>query len=87
MWLETSGKSSGSIPGRGNINTSKKSGSIYRDEYSNSGGKILYTKHNVASVTRNPLDPSTRETRSMSDSCAHSYVDASYDLRTFQLGQ
>lgn len=38
MWLEASGKSSGSIPGRGNINTNKKSGSI------------LFTKMSIAIV-------------------------------------
>lgn len=78
MWLETSGKNSGLIPGRGNIDTNKKSGSIFRDEYSNSGGKVLYTKHIVASVSPGLIIPGQHETRSMSDSCNHSYVDGSY---------
>lgn len=77
-WLETSGKDSSGVPSRSNIQTSKKVGGVYTDEYSTTTGEVVYKKHIVGSASNNQIFRGTYKARSLSASSSHSWVGGSY---------
>ena len=78
-WLETSGKDSSGVPGRGNIDTTKKdaSGANY-DSHSTATGEVVYKKHVVAKASNTQYNPGSYKSKSLSESSSHSYVGGSY---------
>lgn len=72
-WLETSGKDSSGVPGKGNIKKSKKVGGVYSDSYSTTTGEVVYKKHIVASAGNVQIAPGTYKSSSFSASSSHSW--------------